>query len=143
MTGVGLELSQTLVWTAKKGVCHLIHRHWMCHHCQWNTRLLHPCVGVSSSEASSSTAILGSELTLSAKTICFPHSQHNNRVAKAVCGGDAAEKIGLKFNEHCTTWVPVHKVANHPHMSPFKSFPISGKNSVSQAWHENLFSFQG
>ena len=57
------------------------------------------------------------------KNICFPPSQHNNRIAEAVCGGDAGEKIGLKFNEDCTTLVPVHKVAKHPHVSQFNRAP--------------------
>ena len=100
-----------------------LHRHWMCHHCQWNTRLLHPCVGGSLSETGPTAAILGSELALPAKTICFPPSQHNNRVAEAVCGGDAGEKIGLKFNEDCTTLVPVHKIAKHPHVSQLNQAP--------------------
>ena len=47
---------------------------------------------------------LGQNLHSGKISICFPPSQHNNRVAEAVCGGDASEKIGLKFNEHCTTW---------------------------------------
>ena len=38
------------------------------------------------------------------KNHLFSPSQHNNRVAEAVCGGDAAEKIGLKFSKDCTTW---------------------------------------
>ena len=97
-----------------------LHRHWMCHHCQWNTRLLHPCLGGSLPETGPNAAILGSELALywQKPSVSLP-SQHNNRVAEAVCGGDAGEKIGLKFNEDCTTLVLVHKVANHPHVSPF------------------------
>ena len=123
----------------------LMHRHWMCHHCQWNPRLLHPCVGVSFEETGLSTAILRSELAFWQKTICFPPSQHNNRVAEAVCGGDAGEKIGLKFNEHCTTWSRCTRwqIILAIMSRTWINLPISGKNRVSQTWHENLSSFQG
>ena len=132
-------------WKSQPRIFQLIHRHRMCHHCQWNPRLLHPCVGLSFEETGLSTAILRSELAFWQNTICFPPSQHNNRVAEAVCGGDAGEKIGLKFNEHCTTWSRCTRwqIILAIMSRTWINLPISGKNSVSQTWHENLSSFQG
>ena len=74
------------------------------------------------------------------KNHLFSPSQHNNRVAEAVCGGDAAEKIGLKFSKDCTTW---SRCTRWQIILTWINLPISGKNSVSQTWHENLSSFQG
>ena len=64
------------------------------------------------------------------KNHLFSPSQHNNRVAEAVWGGDAAEKFGLKFSKDCTTWsrctrwqiIPSHFESS----SHFQEFRFSG-----------------